>query len=298
MEDFKKIKAPEALRQMLARYELKSLHDYKNAIQEIIQEIALLGLWRAKFFEKAAFYGGTALRILYELDRFSEDLDFTLLKPDLNFDLSSYEKAVQDELNSLGFKAHVEKKQKSKVSAVDSAFIKVNTIEHLILIGLPEGLTQSMHKEEVLKIRFEVDRDPPTAQITTENKLILLPFPFTVKTLSLEDLFAGKVHATLCREWKGRVKGRDWYDLIWFIARGIKLNLDYLEQRMRQSGFWTLDRKLSLKDLMTQFEKKIESLDVASAKEDIINFIKDSKQLDLWSKEFFMQIAKKIKIST
>lgn len=298
MEDFKKIRAPEALRQMLARYELKSLHDYKNAIQEIIQEIALLGLWRAKFFEKAAFYGGTALRILYELDRFSEDLDFTLLKPDLNFDLSAYEKAVQDELNSLGFKAHVEKKQKSKISAVDSAFIKVNTIEHLILIGLPEGLTQSMHKEEVLKIRFEVDRDPPVAQITTENKLILLPFPFTAKTLSLEDLFAGKVHATLCREWKGRVKGRDWYDLIWFIARGIKLNLDYLEQRMRQSGFWTLDRKLSLEDLMAQFEKKINSLDVASAKDDIINFIDDSKKLDLWSKDFFMQITKKIKIST
>ncbi len=297
METSKKIKAPEALQQMLKRYNLNSLQDHKNAIKEIIQEIALLGLWRAKFFEKAAFYGGTALRILYELDRFSEDLDFTLLEPNLDFNLAQYENAIKDELKSLGFTATVKKKKKTKDSAVDSAFIKVNTIEHLLLIGLPVDLNENLHQEEVLKIRFEIDRDPPPGKVTTENKLLLLPFPFTVKTLQLEDLFAGKVAAVLCREWKGRVKGRDWYDLVWFVARAVPINLNYLEQRMRQSGYWSLKRKFTQSDLLDFFEKKIEKLDIESAKNDIENFIPDSSQVDIWSKDFFREIAKKININ-
>ena len=107
MQNFKEINGSEALLQMLNRYQLNSIQDYKNAIKEIVQEIALLGLWRAKFFEKAAFYGGTALRILYQLDRFSEDLDFSLLKPNKNFDLSYYENFIKTELKGFGFSAKV-----------------------------------------------------------------------------------------------------------------------------------------------------------------------------------------------
>ena len=189
---FKEMNHPEALQQMLSRYSLDSLQDHKNAVKEIVQEIALLGLWRAKFFEHAAFYGGTAMRILYGLDRFSEDLDFTLLKPDPNFDITKYEKAIQRELESLGFDSKVQKKTKTLKSAVESAFIKINTIEHLLLIGIPDTLNRNIHKEETLKIRLEVDTDPPMGA-REENKLLLLPFPFTVKTLQKEDLFAGKV---------------------------------------------------------------------------------------------------------
>ncbi|MCH9632256.1 MAG: hypothetical protein S4CHLAM6_05870 [Chlamydiae bacterium] len=294
MENIKKIKIPEAVLQMLKRYELNSLQSHKNALKEVIQEIALLGLWRSKFFEKAAFYGGTALRILHQLDRFSEDLDFTLLKPSSSFSLKQYEKAIQDELNSLGFTASVEERVKSNTSPVNSAFIKINTLEHLLLINIPTNLNSNIHREELLKIRIEVDTNPPPDEATTENKLLMLPFPFTVRTLRLEDLFAGKAHATLCREWKGRVKGRDWYDLIWFISRKVKLNLNYLEQRMRQSGYWTSKLKLTQADMITLFEKKIESLDIKSAKDDIVNFIKDSSQLELWSKDFFLQMVKKI----
>ncbi len=290
-----RIKAPEALQRMLMRYELKSVADYKNAIKEIVQEIALLGLWRAKFFDKAAFYGGTALRILHKLDRFSEDLDFSLLKPDPNFDLSSYEKAVQEELMSLGFTAEVKKKKKTKESAIDSAFIKINTIQHLLLIGIPEGVDRSIHPEEVMKIRFEVDTDPPLHEGKTENALLLLPSPFSVKTFCLGDLFAGKVLATLCREWKGRVKGRDWYDLVWFIARDIPCSLDYLERRMRQSGFWNKET-FTREDLLELFDQKIASLDIKSAKEDILNFINDSSKIDLWSKDFFREIVRAIKV--
>ena len=161
MSNNEKSLAPEAIFQMLKRYELNSINDYKNAIKEIIQEIALLGLWRSKFFEKAAFYGGTALRILYKLDRFSEDLDFSLLKSEKTFDLSKYEKAIKDELESFGFFAIVEKKKKTKQSAIDSAFIKLNTIQHLLLIGLPKGLNKNFHLEQLMKIRLEVDTTPP-----------------------------------------------------------------------------------------------------------------------------------------
>ncbi|NGX61361.1 MAG: hypothetical protein K940chlam9_00846 [Chlamydiae bacterium] len=289
-------KAPEALQRMLQRYDLASLADQKNAIKEIVQEIALLGLWRAKFFEKAAFYGGTALRILHQLDRFSEDLDFTLLKPDQNFDLGRYENAIEEELQSLGFHTSVEKKRKTKQSAIDSAFIKFNTIEHLLLIGISEGLYKDVHPEEVMKIRLEVDTDPPSDDAVTENILLLLPSPFSVKTLRIEDLFAGKLHAVLCREWKGRVKGRDWYDLIWFVAREIPANLHYLEQRMRQSGYWEGERPLSYQELQELLKQKIENLDISSAKEDMAYFLKDPSQLDLWSKKFFFQIATRIRI--
>lgn len=296
MEKFKKIKSSAALKQMLERYELNSLADYKNAILEMIQEIALLALWRAKFFEKAAFYGGTALRILHGLDRFSEDLDFTLIKPDLNFDIAKYENAIQLELESLGFSAKVQKKDKSKTTAIDSAFIKLNTIQHLILIGLPIDFQKNLHGEELLKIRLEVDKDPPNKDTVTENKLLLLPFPFTVKTLRIEDLYAGKVHAVLCRDWKGRVKGRDWYDLVWFVSKKVRLNLFYLEERMRQSGHWKGLENLSHKDLIEIFNERIKNIDFIAAKNDIINFIKDSSQIEIWSQEFFHEIIKQIRV--
>ena len=295
MQVARKVKAPEALQRMLQRYELNSLADYKNAIKEIIQEVALLGLWRARFFEKAAFYGGTALRILHQLDRFSEDLDFSLLTPDPNFSLKEYEKAVQQELASLGFTATVETKIKSKSSSVDSAFIKINTIQHMLLIGLPEKMCKGTHPEEVVKIRFEIDTDPPKDGAITDNGYLLLPIPFSVKTFRIEDLFAGKIHAALCREWKGRVKGRDWYDLVWFISRGSPANLSYLEQRMRQSGYWTSKDKLTADELQKLFEMKINNLDVDSAKADVIHFIKDSSVLDIWSKDFFHKITRNIK---
>lgn len=297
MRNSSKIRASDALLKMLQRYELNSLLDYKNALKEIVQEIALLGLWRAKFFEKAAFYGGTALRILYHLDRFSEDLDFSLLAPNPKFNLANYEKAIQEELRSLGFIATVEKKKKTQESTIDSAFIKINTIQHLLLVGLPKGIGHNIHPNEMIKIRFEVDVDPPVFDLKTENAYLLLPYPFSIKTFRLEDLFAGKVHATLCREWKGRVKGRDWYDLIWFIVKEIPLNIRYLEARMRQSGFWTTKAKLQLPDVLAFFENKIQALDIVSAKQDIINFIKDSSVIDVWSKDFFRHLIKQINIS-
>ena len=194
----------QVLTAMMSRYACKSIADYNNALKEIIQEIALLGLWRSKFFEKAAFYGGTCLRIMYGLDRFSEDLDFSLLKPDKHFTFIKYLKGVQNELAAFGFHTTVETKKKTKITSIDSAFIKAGTREQLLTIDVPKKWVERVHSGHVLKIKLEVDIDPPL-DFATEAKTLLLPIPFGVVCYASPDLFSGKLHAVLCRPWKNRV---------------------------------------------------------------------------------------------
>ena len=204
----------EALAQMLAAYTCRSLEDHLRALREILQQIALLGLWRSKFFEKAAFYGGTALRILYGLDRYSEDLDFSLLAPMSKFDLSIYSNALQKELSAFGFNVRLEPIRKTAVSPVQSAFLKADTLNQLLVIQTPEEIVKRIHRGQVLKIKLEVDTNPPPG-FATHTRYVLQPIPFAVRAYVLSDLFAGKMHAIFCRRWKQRVKGRDWYDLVW-----------------------------------------------------------------------------------
>lgn len=208
----------DAIRSMMDRYELQTRDDYINALREILQEIALLGLWRSKFFEHAAFYGGTALRVGYGLNRYSEDLDFSLLKPDDSFSLGTYAKSLQREINSFGFQVDFEQRQKSYQTPIESAFLKTNTYKQLIIIEASEDLLRDLHPLKNLKIKLEVDTDPPGG-FKTETRYVLQPFPFSVRIFSLPDLFAGKLHAILCRHWKSRVKGRDWYDLVWYAGK-------------------------------------------------------------------------------
>lgn len=276
----------EAVMAMLARYSIKTAEDRQNALHEIMQEIALLGLWRSKFFEHAAFYGGTALRILYGLDRFSEDLDFTLLRSNASFSLTNYFEAIKEELESFGFEVEIESIEKKVQNQVDSAFIKANTMIHFIKIGAYER-TQ---KDRLIRVKFEVDRDPPLG-FKTEAKVVLLPTPFSVLTLSPEDLFAGKIHALLYREWQRRVKGRDWYDFVWYIGRKTSMRLEHFRLRMVQSQKLTEDFLLSQKDMIRLIHEKIESLDVELAKNDIRPFLRDSSSLQLWSKDFFHSLA-------
>ena len=227
----------EAIRQILAAYEIRSVEDSLRALREVMQEIALLGLWRSKFFENAAFYGGTALRVLYGLDRFSEDLDFSLLEKRKNFDLADYSEALKRELASFGFAVEIESRPKPASAAIQSAFLKADTRTQMITVEFDKGLVQKVPRNQVLKIKLEIDVDPPPG-FATEVRYLLRPVPFSVRTFSLPDLFAGKMHAVLCRGWKSRVKGRDWYDLVWFAAYHPELHLAHLEQRMRQTGHW------------------------------------------------------------
>lgn len=269
------------IEQMLARYPGEERAD---ALREVMQEIALAGLQRAGFFDKAAFYGGTCLRIFYGLPRFSEDLDFSLLKAETGFSLSPYFKVLQEEFSAFGFEVEITERKKTVDSHVVSAFLKKNTSIYDVNVG----------GQRLLKIKFEVDTDPP-GKFSTEEKLLVQPYSFYVKCYALPDLYAGKMHALLFRRWKNRVKGRDWFDFEWYVRTGVPLHLAHLEERARQSGDWQggeLD-SVALRHLL---EVRVETLDVASAKQDVLPFIQSVAQLDIWSQDYFLKLAEKIRL--
>jgi len=285
-----------AVAAMLAKYDRRSADDHVNALREIFQEIALCGLWRGKFFERAAFYGGTALRVLHGLDRFSEDMDFSLLAPDDQFDLAPYCAFVEEELTAWGFTAAVEKKEKTAESAVESAFLKANTREQLLVIDAGDAIASAIHRGSRLKIKIEIDTNPPPG-FSTETRFLLQPIPFSVKTYDPPSLFAGKMHAVLCRGWRSRVKGRDWYDLVWYVARGTQLDLAHLEARMRQSGHYGEEAPLDADHLRHMLARKIEELDVGHARSEVERFLIDRSSVQVWSKAFFDSVAERISIA-
>lgn len=275
----------EKIDQMLNRYELNTVHDHENALKEIIQEIILLGLWRSKFYEKAVFYGGSALRILHKLDRFSEGLDFSLIQPEKTFDIKKYLGAVKSELELWGFEVSAKEKNKKSKSAIDSAFIKANTLVHLLKIDS----NLKTHKNAVLKIKFEIDQDPATG-FDSDLKYHLHPIPFTIKTMTLPSLFAGKMHALLCRTIRTNIKGRDWYDLIWFVKNNIPCDLHYLKNKMLQTGHIDFSEAFTKEKLVEMISKKSKEINFSMAKKDVEPFLKNSRQKDelsLWSNDFF-----------
>ena len=282
----------EAVRQMLEKYDCRRLEDYVQALREILQEIALLGLWRSKFFERAAFYGGTSLRILHGLDRFSEDMDFSLLSSEQNFSLGRYGDALQREMRAYGFDVWTETKSKRTTSAIQSAFLKANTLKQLLIIEAGEEIVRALPKGQQVKIKLEVDTDPPGG-FETEIAYLLQPIPFSVRVYTLPDLFAGKMHALLCRKWKQRVKGRDWYDLIWYVTHHPTLHLSHLEQRLRQSG----DRDVITPQVFRKdLHNAIDALNVDNAKRDIEPFVRTPEVLDVWSHAFFHTLVDRIQL--
>jgi hypothetical protein len=226
------------IQKLFERYQCRTNDERRDALKEIVQEISLVALNRTHFFNYAAFYGGTALRIFYDLDRFSEDLDFSLIKPDASFDLSVYFRALRDELNSYGFDVEIEKKEKTAASAVQSAFIKGGTLINLIKIGPANPQLTGISKDELIRIKIEIDTDPPEGA-AYEVKYRLVPAPYSVRLYDRPSLFAGKLHALLCRNWKSRVKGRDFFDYLWYLSKDIPLNSIHFDARMRQSKHWT-----------------------------------------------------------
>lgn len=285
----------DAIVSMLSRYECRSLNDYINALREILQELALLGLWRGKFFEKAAFYGGTALRILYGLDRFSEDIDFSLLEPLDQFDITGYAAFLQKECEAFGFDVRFEKAEKALESPVQSAFLKANTRKQLLVIETSEEILRTIPKGQLLKIKIEVDTDPPSG-FKTETRYILRPIPFAVRAFTLPDLFAGKMHAILCRRWKTRIKGRDWYDLVWYAANHPQLHLFHLEQRMRQTLDWEGEEPLTGETFMDLLVKEIKELDIDTARKEVEPFVRMPENLSIWSREFFLDVVSRIEV--
>ncbi len=279
-----------SIQEMLKLYEATDGEAKKNAMKEIMQEILLCGLSRAGFFNRAAFYGGTALRIFYGLDRFSEDMDFSLTEPDPAFDLSSYFPMLEKEVASYGLKMNISEKVKTKESTVRSAFLKGNTKEHLLLFWPDDRLAEYTADNEVIKIKFEVDIDPPQGA-GIETRYQLLPSPYEVRLYDMPSLFAGKIHAVVCRGWKNRVKGRDLYDYVFYLSRGAKVNLSHLKARFVDTGLLDDNNPFDIEILRAMLYDRFDAIDYNSAKEDVRPFISDQTSLNIWSADFFKQIT-------
>ena len=277
------------LKQWLDSYNPKTIEDNRNALREIMQEIALAGLYRAGFYKYAAFYGGTALRIFYGLPRFSEDMDFSLLEKNESFRLKPYLDAVVEEFLSLGLKVSITEKEKPIETSIDSAFLKSDTIWKEI--QLEEAYPQ-LHIGSLpsIKIKLEVDTLPPLG-FETENKLLVKPFSFYVHCYTLPCLFAGKLHALLYRKWKTRVKGRDWFDFEWYVKNGIPIRLSHFENRAIDSGD-LVKPSISQEEVVELLYIKIDSLDFKRVKEDIVRFIPaDSNTMEIWSAQYFKDLV-------
>lgn len=287
----------EACIQLFEEYLEKNQGAVHKALAETLQAVALLGLARTDFFTYAAFYGGTALRLLYNLDRFSEDLDFSLLKSVKEFRLSSYLDALQDEIKAFGFTVEIENRGKSMKSPIESAFIKANTRIHTIKAGVPEALAQKIHKNALCKVKLEIDIDPPP-DAEFEVRYIDDPVPFSLRAYSGPALLAGKIDAILHRGWESRVKGRDWYDFAFLVRRKVPLLLPHLEARLRQRGVYTDSASLSSKQCAGMISRRIESVDFEAARADVSAFIPDPRDLEVWSRDYFHHVLSKLQFES
>ncbi len=285
----------QVIKDYIQRKNPQNVHDYDRAMREIIQQITLFGLWRSGFFEYAAFYGGTALRILHGLPRFSEDIDFSLLGVDRQFSIDPHLSGIKTELSGFGFEVEITVSEKEH-SPVESAFIKANTRVHLLEVAPSTMISDTVPKNQRMKVKLEVDTDPP-ADFSTESVSLLEPLPFYVQAYSLPDLFAGKMHCVLFRKWKKRVKGRDWYDMLWFLRKEIPIHLLHLEKRMRQSGDWIRKRQLTREDFLSIYREHVRTVDFSQAASDVLPFIQDPRELDVWNSDFFHSITDKFRFS-
>ncbi|MBK8805143.1 MAG: nucleotidyl transferase AbiEii/AbiGii toxin family protein [Bacteroidales bacterium] len=265
--------------QMLSKYEIRTKADELNALHEVMQEITLAALYRSGFFENAAFYGGTCLRIFHKLPRFSEDLDFSLFQKNDTFSLNTYFSAIETEFMAYGRQVELVKKEKKVYSSVDSAFHKDNT----------EVYNIQFKTEKTVKIKIEVDKDPPP-NFNTEYKLLLLPFSFMVRCFDIPSLFAGKMHAILFREWKGKVKGRDWYDLEWYVRHNHLLDFERLKTRSMQKGF-SGTTEFTKEIFIELLKEKIRKTDIKQVIADVRPFVKNINELSIWSPDYFLQLV-------
>ena len=266
---------------MLSRYDLTTEQRKRNAIYEVNQQVILAGLYAGGFFENAAFYGGTCLRIFHGLQRFSEDMDFSLLAKDDKFDFTKYFPAIVDIFAMVGRNVEIKKKDKSAFGNVDSAFLKDNTDVYDI----------TFQTEKSIKIKIEVDTCPPL-DFRTEQKLLLMPHSFMTRCFTLPDLFAGKMHALVFRGWKNRVKGRDWYDFEWYVRNNIPLDFHHLAERCRQFN----NEEITIESFKEKLLYRLSTADIRQVKADVLPFIHNPRDLEIWSNDYFVQLARMMNI--
>ncbi len=265
---------------MLAQYGEKHEAATPNAAHEVMQQIALAGLHRGGFFDHAAFYGGTCLRIFHDLPRFSEDMDFSLIEKRDDIHLENYFQAIEREFQMAGLSVTITKKDKKVLGRVESAFLKENTETYEI----------KFQTKKTVKIKIELDTDPPL-QFETEQKMLLQPYSFMVRCFTLPDLYAGKMHALVYRAWQRRIKGRDWYDFEWYVRNGIPLDFNHLQARIKEFSGDEIDRET----FMEQLRERLATGNIEMVKADVLGFIDNPHELDIWSNDYFLQLADRIK---
>ena len=260
----------------LRRYPINDLKDKQNAVYEITQQVVLAGLHRGGFFDRAAFYGGTCLRLFHQLPRFSEDMDFSLLAPDNHFQFENYFQPIIDEFDSLGRKVEIKKKDKKMFGRVDSAFLKDNTDVYNV----------AFQTEKTVKVKIEVDTLPPL-KFQTEQNSLTIPYSFMVRCFQLSDLYAGKMHALVFRNWKTRVKGRDWYDFEWYVRWRVPLDFNHLQERIREFNGVEMSRE----EFMSALRERLATTNIDDVKLDVLRFVINKQELDIWSNAYFLQLA-------
>lgn len=278
----------ELIQQRLDQSQPANPVEEEQATKEIMQEIALYALWRADFFKVAAFQGGTSLRILYGLPRFSEDLDFLLKAPDLGFTWGGYLDQLQSCFEEYGLQSEALPKERMD-QRIRRAVIKDRSVVNQLDLSFYRG-----HESQKIKIKLEIDVEPPAGS-GYEYTYLDFPTDHEVCHQDLPSNFALKIHALLCREF---LKGRDWYDFNWYIKRGITPNFSHLKNALVQHGPWQGQRDLvvDMKWLKSALREKIASIDWRAASGDVERFLKPAevKGLELWSEKFFLSRSERL----
>lgn len=274
------------LMQMMKKYD--SSISKMSLIKQVIQECILSSISRTDFFDFAAFYGGTALRMFYGLDRFSEDLDFSLMNKDKNFSIEKYLENIEKDLLRFGLEFEASTKEKNKDTNILSAFIKGTTKETILSFNV---IDEVVNPNELIKIKFEVDILPPDGA-SFEKKYLVLPYYSRINVYDEASLFAGKLHAVICRAWKNRVKGRDLYDYLFYLARKSPINLEHLKNRLLDSGYLKEDKPISKDDVKKILFEKFDTINFNEAKKDILPFVNDKYNIDIWDKDLFISMTK------
>ena len=265
--------------QMVAAYSQQRGTSTPNVEQEVMQRIALAGLHRGGFFQHAAFYGGTCLRLFHNLPRFSEDMDFSLIEKRNDIHIEDYFPAVIEEFRLAGHDVSIVKKDKKKFGRVESAFLKEDT----------EAYDISFQTKKTIKVKIELDTDPPLC-FDTEQLLLQQPYSFMTRCFTLPDLYAGKMHALVYRGWQRRVKGRDWYDFEWYVRWNVPLDFSHLQERIREFN----GEETSREDFLNRLREKLANTDIERVKDDVIGFVDNPHELDIWSNDYFLQLADRI----
>ena len=281
------------IKELLDLYNPKTLNESKAVLREILQSIVLVGLSRADFFKKASFYGGTALRIFYGLNRYSEDLDFTLNTADETFLLDPYIDSIKNIASSYGINLDVSIKKKEIKSPIESAFAKLNTYQTFINLKIDNEIIKLLHKDEIIKVKFEIDCNPAPGFIV-ESKWLGIPEFANVIVLDESSLFAGKIHAILCRNYKNTVKGRDYYDFLFYIKRRVRPNLEYLKNKLVESQKIKSEDDFDINVLKEMLKNRFEKVDFNQVKSDAERFVFNNEDLSYYSKELFIEMLNKL----